>query len=427
MPEALLLIVLDDFADKLEAGQHVVHDDSVRAADFRRQLGGHNGLDGEGVIRHGAGFLICSQDIFQKQAAHLIAGDGGKAAVTRPGDHAHAVGVRIGRNDKIRSHAVGDADAKLKRRPILRVGLFDCREIPVDDHLLRHGEQVPQTDPAQDFRHKPIPRTVQGRIHDLEVVRHVPHRARVDRLLFHFGKVRLVDVAPQQGDLSGAQRLSEIDRMDVRENVQAFHDRCDHIRVLRRELCAVLPVRLIAVVLARIMRGGDVDARDAVQVAQGKRQLRRRAQFVKQVDRDIRRRQHGSRRPGELLRVVTAVIGDDHAGGGFALAADQLCQRLRCVGDCMGIHGVHACFHDAAQSGSAEGQIVCEAQAQFVIVVLNGEEFCLLVCRQAVGCQPAVVLFHVFFHTVFLSGCYFGFFGGEGGARRFWSPVYFLL
>ena len=210
--------------------------------------------------------------------------------------------------------------------------------------------------------------------------------------------------------------------MDVRKNIQAFHDRCDHVRVLRRELCAVLPVRLIAVVLARIMRGGDVDARDAVQVAQGKRQLRRRAQFVKQVDRDIRRRQHGSCRPGELLRVVAAVIGDDHAGGGFALAADQLCQRLRCVGDCMGIHGVHACFHDAAQSGSAEGQVVCEAQAQFVIVVLNGEEFCLLVCRQAVGCQPAVVLFHVFFHTVFLSGCYFGLFWGEGGARRFWLP-----
>lgn len=62
------------------------------------------------------------------------------------------------------------------------------------------------------------------------------------------------------------------------------HNFLSHALVMRRcKLCAVLPVNLVAVVLRRVVAGGDVDAGDAAKLADGKGKLRRRAQRLEPV------------------------------------------------------------------------------------------------------------------------------------------------
>ena len=57
--------------------------------------------------------------------------------------------------------------------------------------------------------------------------------------------------------------------------------------VMRRcDLCAVLPVNLVAVVLRRVVAGGDVDAGDTMQCADCKGQLRCRTQRFKHISLD---------------------------------------------------------------------------------------------------------------------------------------------
>ena len=167
-----------------------------------------------------------------------------------------------------------------------------------------------------------------------------------------------------------------------------------------QHLCAIIPIGLVAVVLARVVAGGDVDAALATQVADGKGNFRRRAQVVKEIDLDAVGREDGCRDFSKLAAVVAAVVSHNH--GDLLQVLEVLVQV---VGQTLGggthgidVHTVAAGTHDATQAARAKFQILVEAVYQLGLVLVFqhtfhfGLGFCI-VCRG----QPLFGLFsHLF-------------------------------
>ena len=189
--------------------------------------------------------------------------------------------------------------------------------------------------------------------------------------------------------------------------------------MLGGQLCTVLPVGLVAVVLLGIVGGGDVDARDALQLAEREGQLGGGAELVEEVGGDVGGGQDTGGGLGEELGVVAAVVGDGNTVSGAAFLDNQLSQTLGGVGHGMDIHGVHTHLHGAAQTSGAEGEVVGEAELDLFVIVLDGEEFSFLYVGELVGVEPAVVVVEIVGHRFgsflyvrfFINECWAGAYG----------------
>ena len=167
--------------------------------------------------------------------------------------------------------------------------------------------------------------------------------------------------------------------------------------MLRRQLCAVLPVRLVAVVLLRVVRRGDVDARDAAEVADGERKLRRGAHTVKDADGDAVGREDRRGGLGKQRRIVAAVVCNDDAAahGVRALERDHLRHALRRLCDGVDIHLVESCAHRAAQTARAELQVAEEAHLDLVAVACDRFQLAAAVRIQLRLMQPALIILRI--------------------------------
>ena len=187
----------------------------------------------------------------------------------------------------------------------------------------------------------------------------------IDRDAVHHVEVDLVDVFAD--DLDEVLIAFELDVADLH-----LVDFFDDGGVMRgQDLCAVVPVGFVAVILARVVAGGDVDTALTAQVTDGKRYFGRGAQVVEEVDLDAVGREDGCRNLGELAAVVAAVVAYDD--GDLVAVLEALVQV---VGQALGggaygidVHAVAAGTHDAAQAACAEFQILVETVNQFGLVV----------------------------------------------------------
>ena len=191
--------------------------------------------------------------------------------------------------------------------------------------------------------------------------------------------------------------LLEVHALHAGEDVDLLQLGGDGVGVLGRQLGAVGPVDLIAVVLLGVVAGGDVDARLTAVVADGEAQLRRGAQGFKNADVDAVAGTDLGGGVGEQHVVVAAVHADGHAllFGGLALGGDDVGEALSGPADDVDVHLVQAHLHGAPQTGGAELQRTVEAVLDLLFVAGDALQLRVLGGGEGVAAEPALVFLFV--------------------------------
>ena len=243
---------------------------------------------------------------------------------------------------------------------------------------------------AQTLQHlgdQLIARAVEGGVDHLEIVRHLLHHSLVGDLGHDVGKEGLVGLLAHEDDLAGGESLVIIDGLIAGEHVQRAHLLCHLVGVLGGQLCAILPVDLIAVVLLGVMAGGDVDTGDAAILTDGEGHHGGGAHGFKQTHGDTVGSEDTGGLAGEGLRIIAAVVTHSYAPlhGLLALLQDHLGEGLGCVTDDMDVHAVQAHAHNAAQTCRTEGQLIEETTLDLLVIACDGSQLCLLRLAQSVA------------------------------------------
>ena len=353
-----LFKLLDLLREELEAREGVEALYAVLVRSRARHLGGDDTLEHLRVRRHGVRQLARGDDVVDQQNAHLVAGQGDIVAGLVLEHNAGAVGVRVGADNEVNVVLLCQLDGEREAFLVFRVGVLDRREVAVDLHLLGLADNVLVAQAAEDLRHQAVARAVERRVDQLEVVRDLLYAVRVDRNLDDLAEVSFVGLGAQNADHAAFYEPVVIAGAHAGENIGRGHLLGDHVGLGGRQLRAVLPVDLIAVVLLGVVGRGDIDARDAAVMADRKGKLGRGAQLIEQQRLDAARREDAGGLLGKFRREVAAVVCDRDAAVHCRLAVrdDQVGKALCCLADRKAVHAVQADAEHAAQAGRAERQ-----------------------------------------------------------------------
>ena len=207
----------------------------------------------------------------------------------------------------------------------------------------------------------------------------------------------LIGLIADHFDQAGLYCLVVVHAADAGKDVDLLQLRGDGGGVVGRQLGAVFPVDLVAVVLLGVVAGGNVDACLAVVVAHGEAQLRRRPQGFKDPDVDAVAGAHLGGGPGKVHTVETAVHGDGDTAalGLFALGTDHVGKALGGVPDDIDVHLVQAHLHGATQSGGTKFQGAVEPAFDLLGVIADRFQLCLLVRGQHTAGEPFFIFLHI--------------------------------
>ena len=359
--------------------------------------GGDYACHRAGVLGHRAGGAAGVDDVVQQQAAELVAGDDAVFAVGSAHHRAYAVGVGVGADDEVAVHALCQIDREIEALGILGVRALDRREAPVNDHLLLNGVEVLYAEAAQRFGDELVAAAVERGVYYAQVVRDLFDDFLVYRLSHDVFEEYLVSFLADYLDLTLGDSLVKVAGLEAGEDVYRFHLLCDGFGLMGRQLCAVGPVDLVAVIFLGIVACRDVEAGSRAVVQHRKAQLRRRAQRVEEADVYAVCRHDAGRLLGKLHAVETAVVRDDYAAALCVLAVgkDDVCEGLSRVADYVYVHVVQAELHRAAQTCRAEFERGIEAVFYLLLVTGYGIEFLPLFFAECRAVQPALVFFHI--------------------------------
>ena len=310
---------------------------------------------------------------------------------------AHAVTVRVGTQNKVGAHLVRQLDGQIEALGIFRVGGVHSGEVAVQHHLLLHAVQVLDAQTPQRLRHQLPAAAVERGVDHLEGVGHLRHGFPVidhGHDILHEGAVRLL---AHELDEAGLHRLVKVHALDAGEDVDLLQLGGNGVGVLGRQLGAVRPVDLVAVILLGVVAGGDIDARLTAVVADGKAQLRRGAQGLENADVDAVGGADLRGGVGEEHIVVAAVHADGNALflGVLALGGDDIGEALGGPADDMDVHLVQTDLHGAAQTGGAELQRAVEAVLDLLFVAGDALQLRVLGGGEDVAVEPALVFLFV--------------------------------
>ena len=300
------------------------------------------------------------------------------------------VGIELRTEFHTQSHSLG----------ILGIRADDSREVTVDDHLLGHHMDVLEAPAAQSHRDDDAASTVHRRIDNVEVL-----LAQDDVLVDH-SLLDSLDIVPVHLTADGDDEVFVTLELDVL-NLNLVHLVDDALIMRSQHLCSIVPVGLIAIVFARIVRCRHIDTSLTTKLTDGKRDLRRGTQTLEEIDLDAVSREDVSHTFGKHPAVITAVMTHDHSGldvgeGFVDVVGKALCGHAHDVL----VHTVRACTHNAAQTTRTELQVLVEGidEGALVLIVEHCLNFlaCLLVkgrskpllCQCLALCDKLSVVFH---------------------------------
>ena len=257
-----------------------------------------------------------------------------------PHHDADPVAVRVGAQNEVHVILFGQIDGQIEPLRVFRVGRDHRGEIAVDDHLLRHGDQVLDAQRGQRLRHQLVAAAVEGGVDQLEGVRYfgngltvVDHGGDIGHEL----PVRFVTHGLNETALYGFLKVHPLHTV---KNVDLLQPLGDGVGVVGGKLRAVGPVDLVAVVLLGVVAGGDIDACLTAVFPDGEAQFRGGPQGVENADVDAIGGADLGGGPGELHRVIAAVHADSHAPvlALLALGGDDVGKALSGPADHMDVH-----------------------------------------------------------------------------------------
>ena len=282
--------------------------------------------------------------------------------------------------------------------PNFRVRVGAGGEVAVRLFLLRHHRHMGDAQLCQQLFHAFQTGAVQRSVHQLQVGGACPiaHTLGIDGIhkVVQTFLAAVLDLALGKGDIK-VRRLygKAVHRFNGGKNF------CCH---LKGDLAAVCTVDLVAVVLGRVVAGGDADARAAAVVPHRPAQRRSRFQTGINIGLDAVCRKDSCGFAGKHIALDTAVVADGNflrQVGGIQVVG----KALRSFADVVDIHPVGASTDDAPQTAGAEFQLPVEPVGDGILVACD--------CFQLFGkvgghfrlCQPFFISrFNFFCHEGFL-------------------------
>ena len=336
-------------------------------------------------------------EVIQHQNACLVAGDGNEGAVPAANHDAHPVAVRVGAQNKVGAHLVRQLNGQIEALRVLRIGGDHRGEAAVQHHLLRNAVQMLHAQTPQSLRHQLPAAAVEGGIDHMEGIGHLGHGLPVVDHGHDVGHEPFVRLGAHDLDEALGLGIVKLHPADAGENVDLLQLTGNGGSVLGRQLGAVGPVDLIAVILLGIVAGGDIDARLTVVFPHGEAQLRRRPQRLEDTHMDAVGGADLCGGSGKLHRVVAAVHAQGHAPalGLLALSADDVGKALSGPADDVDVHLVQAHLHGATQTGGTEFQRPIEPLPDLLLIVPDALQLGVLLLAQGRGRQPLFIFLHI--------------------------------
>ena len=320
-------------------------------------------------------------------------------------DHdAHAVAVWVGAQDEVRTHLIGQVNGQIEALGVLRIGGGHRGEAAVQHHLLLDAVQVLYAQAPQGLGHQLPAAAVEGGVHHLEGVGHPGHRLPIVDHGHDMRHKAVVGLPAHDLDQALGCRIVIGHAAHAGEDVDMLQLPGDGGGVLRRQLCAVGPVDLVAIVLLGVMAGGNVDARLAAVLPHGEAQLRRGAQRLEDPHMDAVGGAHLGGGPGKLHGMIAAVHAQGHAPapGVLTLGADDVGKALGGPADHVDVHLVQAHLHGAPQTGGAELQRPVKPLADLLFVAADALQLRVLLRSQRRRGQPLLIFLHVIHQKILL-------------------------
>ena len=138
-------------------------------------------------------------------------------------------------------------------------------------------------------------------------------------------------------------------------------------------LASVGAVALIAVVLSRVVRGGDHNTRLSAVIAHGVAEHGGRLQLGEQMDGDTGGGQHAGGLAGEHVRLDTGI--ERHRHGGLLIAGVQVVgETLSGLTHGVDVHTVGAGADNTAQTAGTESQLTIKTVADLRLVARHGSQ-----------------------------------------------------
>ena len=260
--------------------------------------------------------------------------------------------------------------------------------------------QVLDAQTGQCLRHQLVTAAVEGGIHHLKRIRHLCHGIVVVDHIHHMAHEFPVRLVAQCLNEACLYRFVKVHTLYAGENVDLLQLRCNGGGMVGRQLRAVLPIDLVAVILLGVVAGGDVDARLTAILPHGKAQLRRGPQGLEDPHMDAVGGAYLRGGAGKFHGMVAAVHADGHAAPLRvpALGADNIGKTLGGPADDVHVHLVQPHLHGAPQSGGTELQRTVKPALDLLFISGDGFQFLYLISRQCAAVQPLFVFTHVIPH-----------------------------
>ena len=355
-------------ADIFKTGEGLDDPDPIIQADRFAEIAGHDRFDHSAFVRQCSVLFFALGYIGDQKSACLVAVQGNISALSVGHLDRHAVGIGVCGNEHFGARVGAQLFRKGKGLWILRVRERDCREVRIRILLFGHNLKMCEAPLLRHLHHGYASRPVQGCIDDRDIKIQLFVRALGQREdIVHVAAVHLFS---QHSDQALFNRMAEGNSLELVKHIQLFNTGQHAVRNLTGNLGSVFPVHLVAIVFLGVVAGSHVDTGDRPQLSDSIGKFRCGTERRKQIGPDPVPGKNLSRLFRELLRVITAVVGNHNAPGRILPRLEDI------IGDALGraahrevVHAVGARPAYTPKTGSSELNFHIKALCDLRLVV----------------------------------------------------------
>ena len=349
------LVLAEFLADVFESREGFDAADSVFFGDGALEVGGDKGFNQDAAAGVFGGddalFEQFGDPVIGHQGADLVPGEQLEVARAGPDGNAHPVAVRVGGDHQVRVLAFGECDGHGERLGVFRVGRLDGGEAAVGRLLFRDGAEL-EPEFLEDGFDDGAAGAVDGGEDDPEAGRGADE-CGIKNEGFETLEVGGIVVIAQDGE---GPALGFLDGL-IGVRGDGIDPADDGARVGFHDLGAVPEIDLVAVVVGRVVAGGDHHTALRVFVADSERELRRGAGSLEKADVAAVLSGNACGQFGEFLREKPGVMGDDEFGAAGEAGLGHPVPEVgdEALGGAAHVEIVHGVGANAGHFGAAEG------------------------------------------------------------------------